>query len=274
MQYRHMAISIQCQYTTDGEDDHDFHPSGPNLKHFRQHNLKQMYSHKSGTWEKLLQNKMPLPTQCIRLYNTEGNLVEIREIPNIRDTQTTSSSPATPTRIVPQQTHHPQTLEICPISLSKESPSFSHLSQFTTSLPLTSTPSRLLSHLPASSDVLPEHPPDLPGPSHLPASSDVLPEYPPDLPGPSHLPPSSDVLPEYPPDLPGPSHLPASSDVLPEYPPDLPGPSHLPTSEQPDKEADTQVVVVREDELPPSKTGSLRTKLANQLLECWKSHLT
>lgn len=65
----------------DGEDDLHFHPSGPKFKHFRQHDLKEIYSQKNATWEKLLQDNTPLPAPCIRLYSTEVKLVEIREKP-------------------------------------------------------------------------------------------------------------------------------------------------------------------------------------------------
>lgn len=61
---------------------------------------------------KLLQDNTPLPAPCIRLYSTEVKLVEIWENPNIRDRQTISPLPATPARIIPQQTHNPMFSDI------------------------------------------------------------------------------------------------------------------------------------------------------------------
>ena len=62
----------------DGADDPNVHPLGPQLDHFRNTTLPDVYRKASQDWDTILHNKITLPSPNIRLYDSDGNFQNTR----------------------------------------------------------------------------------------------------------------------------------------------------------------------------------------------------
>ena len=57
----------------DGDEDVS-HQVGPTLLHFRQHTLTDVHTRREECWEKIIEERIPIPANTIRIFNKEGNL--------------------------------------------------------------------------------------------------------------------------------------------------------------------------------------------------------
>ena len=62
----------------DADDDENAHEEGPQLLHFRDNNLDQLWKRNEQIWEQILERRVALPTPCIKLYDNKGKLMETR----------------------------------------------------------------------------------------------------------------------------------------------------------------------------------------------------
>lgn len=59
----------------DGRDAPDTQTNGPQLKHFRNTSLDQIYTNKECIWNDLIQGSVELPTPYIKLYSEDGKFL-------------------------------------------------------------------------------------------------------------------------------------------------------------------------------------------------------
>ena len=59
----------------DGAEEPDAHQEGPQLQHFRDVTLQQIYREKKSVWQEVCEQNITLPTPYIKLYSTSGEYV-------------------------------------------------------------------------------------------------------------------------------------------------------------------------------------------------------
>ena len=63
----------------DGNSDPEYQPAGPNLFHFRDTYLPQVYARQKECWETIIQNKIEIPATSIKVYSQEGDYTSTQE---------------------------------------------------------------------------------------------------------------------------------------------------------------------------------------------------
>lgn len=71
----------------DSDTDPDFHPQGPITVHFRDSNITKIESAAKEAWHSIIEDKTPLPTSSIRIYDDSGNYKGTRNFTSILDEQ-------------------------------------------------------------------------------------------------------------------------------------------------------------------------------------------
>ena len=87
----------------DSNDEPNFKQQGPNLQHYRDTKLEEIYEKKKVVWEKILEEETILPTPYIKLYNSQGHSIGRRyfegsqtDLPTVEESDCNSPHP-TPT---------------------------------------------------------------------------------------------------------------------------------------------------------------------------------
>ena len=72
----------------DGDMQPDFRPEGPHLLHFRNTTNTESRSRKIHAWKKIIHENITLPTPCIKVYDTDGNILSQKHFHNTTEPQT------------------------------------------------------------------------------------------------------------------------------------------------------------------------------------------
>ena len=62
----------------DGDTDPDFRPEGPTLRHFRSCTFQDVQDKCKSNWQLILDSKVDLPTNILRIFDEDGNLVSLK----------------------------------------------------------------------------------------------------------------------------------------------------------------------------------------------------
>ena len=79
-------------YFMDGDDDPNYHSHGPTLLHFRTASLNDVVTRQKNSWKQILDQFIPLPTQKVYTYDTDGNPTATRVFPTISTHMSAHSS--------------------------------------------------------------------------------------------------------------------------------------------------------------------------------------
>ena len=63
---------------------------GPQLHHFRTHNLKCEQTYLETCWKQCIEDEVELPVDSVRIYNDNGELVRVQTRDQSMDVQTNS----------------------------------------------------------------------------------------------------------------------------------------------------------------------------------------
>ena len=75
----------------DGDMQPNFRPEGPHLLHFRNTTNTESRSRKIHAWKKIIHENITLPTPCIKVYDTDGNILSQKYFHNTTAPQTSQA---------------------------------------------------------------------------------------------------------------------------------------------------------------------------------------
>ena len=76
---------------SDGDSDLEYHSAGPQLLHFRNSNLEDVSERAKSCWQSCVTKQLEMPIDAVRIYNGDGNLVNVVTAPQEMDTSFNAS---------------------------------------------------------------------------------------------------------------------------------------------------------------------------------------
>ena len=76
---------------TDGDQDSDFQPGGPELLHFREAGFQEVLERAKLCWQKILDAKIPIPLNAVRTYMSDGSTLDVTIIPRAEENESDST---------------------------------------------------------------------------------------------------------------------------------------------------------------------------------------
>ena len=76
---------------TDGDQDSDFQPGGPELLHFWEAGFQEVLERAKLCWQKILDAKIPIPLSVVRTYTSDGSTLDVTIIPRAEENESDST---------------------------------------------------------------------------------------------------------------------------------------------------------------------------------------